>query len=91
MPAEARLAAAREAERRQRRDVEMPGSGTPWGEVSAAQRESRLAQQWLDTLQRSAAALPTAIAEARRDLVRAESEMAAVEAQARQMLARARK
>src|SRR5262245_5182903 len=89
--ARARLQAALAAEREARRDVELPATGVTWDHVSAAQRETRQAQGWLDQVERSRGALPGALAEARRDVVWAESALTQVEAQARQRIARARR
>jgi predicted nucleic acid-binding Zn-ribbon protein len=57
--------------------------------VTAAVQETRQAQSWLDQLQRSRDALPAALEEARRDLVRAESAYAQVMETARMTIARA--
>jgi hypothetical protein len=70
-----RLAAALTAERAARRDVELAGSGVTWDHVAQAQQETRRAQEWLDQVERSCAALPTAEEEARRTLLIEESQL----------------
>jgi hypothetical protein len=76
--AQQRLAAAHEAERRLRRDVELPQSSVTWEAIAQAQQETRRAQQWLDTLQRSVAALPTALAEAQQTVLMEERQLASL-------------
>ena len=85
------LAEAQTQERRLRRDVALPGAGVAWDQVNAAAHDTRVAQGWLDQVERSCAALPAALADARRTLYQAESACTQVEAQARQTIARARR
>ena len=88
--AEHRRAAARATEHRLRREVERAGSGGTWDEVSAAQQESRRAQQHVDQLLHARDSLratrPQAVAAGRR----AEGAVAQAEQTARQLISRAR-
>ena len=85
-----RLAAARQAEGRARLAWDGHRADPALQQaLTAARREHQLAQTWTDQLQRSRAALPIAMEEARRDLVRAESEYTQVLETARMTIARA--
>jgi hypothetical protein len=59
------LAEAQTQERHLRRETATPGSGVTGAQVAAAQHQSRTMQGWVEHVARSAAALPTALEEAR--------------------------
>jgi hypothetical protein len=88
--AEQRLAAARATEHRLRREVERAGSGVTWDEVSAAQQESRRAQQHVDQLLHARDSLRANLPQAVAPVRRAEGAVAQAEQPARQLISRAR-
>jgi hypothetical protein len=72
------LAEAQTQERHVRREAATPGSGVTFAQVTAVQQQSRKVQGGVDQVERSAAALPTALAEARRMRLMEESAYASL-------------
>jgi chromosome segregation ATPase len=85
---DAALAQERQAKRALDNDAQNPAKAQAF---KGAAQEARQAQGQLDRVRHGLRQIEQALPEARRDLVRAESTLSAVEAQVRQLLTNARK